>query len=179
MKKSNRWIVGALMMCGSLASHAAGEPPGVYASLALGQAHGSGSYYKDGTVPSVGFALGYRLNQNLSVEAYGRSLSFDIFPLYPSTESYPTSHIGVAGIAETTVAESVSLYGRLGVGSTQLTKHQWYQGKVSDTNTHQTEATVGVGAKLRWNSQTSFSLEYLNFTRNKVGVVAVVGTYLF
>jgi len=172
-------LLTGLLLSTSSASRAAevGDASGVYLGLSAGSANGSADLYKrDGSHPSLGVALGYRINQTLSVELFARGLNFALFSylLENNPPYYPDSHIGAALLADLPLSESFSLYGRLGAGSTKMVNDQ-----VKNPAYRITDYSVGAGLSYAFGHGWSSKLEILRLTRSEVNVASLGLEYRF
>lgn len=161
----------------SRAADAAADASGVYLGLSLGSANGSAELYKrEGSHPSFGAALGYRVNKTVSVELFARGLNFSLFSfgLENNPPYYPDSHIGAALLADLPLSESFSLYGRLGAGSTKMVNDQ-----VKNPAYRITDYSVGAGLSYAFGHGWSSKLEILRLTRSEVNVASLGLEYRF
>ncbi len=171
-----------LLACGlfSAAGTAwAAEPKdnsGIYVGASLGRAGGSSSEYKTSTSLSLGLNAGYRFNENFAVEAFSRTLSFELFAnfLENSPGYYPEDHIGVALLAGLPVSDKFSVYGRLGTGRTTMST-----GTTIKPNYKLTETSAGLGLGYAFTPRFGAKLEYLRFTRNDVNLLTFGLEYRF
>ena len=133
------------------------EDSGLYLGASLGGANGKSKVYERGREPSFGFALGYRLSPQQSVEVFARTLNFALLEglFAPQDYAYPEDHIGVAWLGTLPLSEKLGLYGRLGVGSTRMLFAK-SQGSRRDT-----EGSGGLGLSYAFTPSVVTKLEYL------------------
>lgn len=169
----------ALSLLACAASAWAAEPKdtsGIYVGATLGHASGASSEYKTSASPSLGFNAGYRFNENFAVEAFSRTLSFELFAnLFENNPGYyPEDHVGVALLAGLPVSDKFSVYGRLGTGRTSMST-----GTTIKPNYKLTETSAGLGLAYAFTPRFGAKLEYLRFTRNDVNLLTFGLEYRF
>lgn len=181
MNRNKTWrsalaMAGIALSLGFAASARAAEP-GVYVGLSVGKADGSGPAYQAGADPSLGVAVGYRLNEQLAVEGFARSLSFIRFPeIFGSPDAYrvPDRHVGLALEGTVPLSEAWGLYGRLGVGRTTMMGST--TGRRLDTVT---DATLGGGLRYGLGSGWAFKLGAERYGKSKVNAYYLALQYQF
>jgi len=168
---SKATVLTLLLACGT--AHAAGFEPGVYVGFDIGK-----SSYKQAGVnssdPSFGLKLGYQATGYFGLELYGRSLSFQLDAPYISADYYPDDHFGVAAVATYPLASEFNLYGRLGMGRTQLRSP-----RVGNPTRHRDEASLGVGAAYLMTPKWQFSVEAVRFNKSEVTLLTAGVQYRF
>ncbi|MBB4842512.1 opacity protein-like surface antigen [Paucibacter oligotrophus] len=169
----------ALCLLACAASAWAAEPKdagGIYLGASLGRASGSASEYKTGTSLSLGFGAGYRFNENFAVEAFSRSLSFELLAnaLNNNPGYYPEDHLGLALLAGLPVNDSFSVYARLGTGRTRMST-----GTTIKPDYKLSETSAGLGLAYAFTPRFAGKLEYLRFTRNEVNLLTFGLEYRF
>jgi len=177
-KLSAALLAGLLLSAsGAIQAADAVDTSGIYLGLSLGSANGSADLYKrEGSHPSFGAALGYRLNKTVSVELFARGLNFSLFNfnLENNPPYYPDSHIGAALLADLPLSESFSLYGRLGAGSTKMVNDL-----VKNPSYRITDYTFGAGLSYAFGHGWSSKLEVLRLNRSEVNVASLGLEYRF
>ena len=170
-------MAAGMALASGLSTSASAAEPGVYAGLSVGKADGSGPAYQAGADPSLGVAMGYRLNEQLAVEGFARSLSFIRFPeIFGSPDAYqvPDRHVGLALEGTVPLSEAWGLYGRLGVGRTTMTGST--TGRRLDTVT---DATLGGGLRYGLGSGWAFKLGAERYGKSKVNAYYLAVQYQF
>lgn len=140
-----------------------------YFGVHVAKSNVSSKVVKESGDAAMGLALGYQLDPNFAIEGYARSLSFRLFDgLIGDNNYYPDSHIGVALVASTPLAERFNGYARLGVGRTTSKSAGLNKG-----DKHETDPHLGVGLEYALTPAWSFNLEASRFTQSKVNTYAV------
>ena len=169
-------VAGMALVTG-LPTAAVAAEPGVYVGLSLGKADGSGPAYKEGADPSVGLAVGYRINDQLAVEGFTRELSFIRFPeIFGSPDAYriPDRHMGLAVEGTLALSEGWGVYGRAGIGRTKRVGST--TGQRLDTVT---DPTLGAGLRYGMGGGWAFKLGAERHGKSKVNAYYLAFQYQF
>lgn len=160
-----------------VASQAQTSGGAFYFGASAGKADGSGPAYKYGSDPSLGLALGYRLNDQVALEAFARGLSFRLFgEVLGPKDAYqvPSRHMGVAVEGLLPLSGDWGAYGRLGVGRTQMEGSS--TGKRLAT---ETDASFGGGIRYGLGAGFAFKLGLERYSKSKVNVTYLGVQYQF
>ncbi|MBB2483797.1 porin family protein [Mitsuaria sp. WAJ17] len=169
--------VASLAFGAGLSSAVQAAEPGVYLGLTIGKADGSGPAYKEGADPSLGLAVGWRVNEQLAVEGFTRELSFIRFPeLFGRTDAYqiPDRHVGLAVEGTLALSEGWGVFGRAGIGRTKMVGST--TGRRLDTVT---DPTLGAGLRYGLGSGWAFKLGAERYGKSKVNAYYLALQYQF
>ncbi len=145
--------------------HAEDQRSTMYLSVDVGRSSVSSHVYESKNDPVYGFALGYTVAPNASVEVFWRSMSFRMFDWLAGDDSYyPSDHLGVAVVGGLPLGERTRVLGRLGVGRT--TMESAYSSSRPDQ--HKTEVSVGAGVAYDFAERWALKLTVTRFTDTKV-----------
>lgn len=148
---------------------------GVYVGAGVGSSSVSSHAVDSDNDPSLNVDVGYRFNQNFSAEIFARSLSFRLFDdLAGDSSYYPDSHVGVAVLGTIPLGNDFSLYGRLGVGRTEMKS-----GRKSKKDYNETDPSLGLGVRYALSPAWSINLEATRFTKTKVNTYLLGVQYDF
>ncbi|XLZ70928.1 outer membrane beta-barrel protein [Massilia sp. SR12] len=162
-------FVRHLITCGLLAATAPAFAQGVYLSTDVGRASVSSKYADNGNDASLSLAVGYQYKPNLGFELYTRGLSLNPFRgAFAEAGYYPDSHVGIAAIAGANLTESLSLFGRAGVGRTTMKPN-----RVNIGDKHETDPVLGAGVSYALNRNWSLNLEASYLTKSEVSLVTM------
>ena len=165
--------VGFSLLCAHAAYAQNGT--GVYVGAGVGGSSVSSHTVDSGNDPALNVDIGYRFNQNLSAEVFARSLSFRLFDgLAGDSSYYPDTHVGVAVLGTVPLANDFSLYGRLGIGRTEMKS-----GRKSKKDYSETDPSLGLGVRYALSSAWSINLEATRFTKTKVNTYLLGVQYNF
>lgn len=140
---------------------------GVYVDLSAGRASVSSKYADDSNDVSFGAAIGYQASANLDFQVYTRSLSLNPFRgVLADAGYYPDRHYGVAVLGSAPLGDSLSAYGRLGVGQTTLVANRTYL-----EDKHETDPIIGIGVRYAFNRTVSARLEASRLTQSDATLV--------
>ncbi|MYN03229.1 outer membrane beta-barrel protein [Pseudoduganella sp. DS3] len=155
--------------CGLLAVAAPAFAQSVYLSTDVGRASVSSKYADSGNDATVSFAVGYQYKPHLAFELYTRGLSLDPFRgAFADAGYYPDSHYGVAAVASTGLADSLSLFGRAGLGRTTMKSNRANLG-----DKHETEPVLGAGVSYALGRNWSLNLEASYLTKSEASLLTV------
>jgi opacity protein-like surface antigen len=121
------------------------------------------------------FGVGKKINETFSAEvAYRDLLSYtvsDYDPEYDDSSKFTISAkaIQVSALAQTAISDTVSVYGRLGVGKVSIKSrdsYSWSGGEEVETySVSKNKLLMGVGATYKFNEQFAARLEYSKFAK--------------
>ncbi|MFC4161304.1 porin family protein [Chitinimonas lacunae] len=176
----NLSLIVALTALGSVSVYAA--EPGFYLGGDIAQTRVSEDGFKARDNGWSAFA-GYTFNETFSAEVLYRDMAdktvnVDVGPYDVSTR-LRAHHAGVALLAGFPASDTVSLYGRLGVGRTRVKARAEYLGFSADASKHKTEAVVGLGARFAFNRQLGMRAEYTRHDKAEANVFALGLDYRF
>ncbi len=176
MRLRHAFVVMFATLSGSLSAYAEDQKTSMYFSADIGRSSVSSHVYESKNDPAFGFALGYMLTPNVSVEAFWRGLSFRMLDsLYGDDSYYPSNHVGVAVVGGLPLGERTRLLGRLGVGRT--TMESAYPSVRPDD--HKTEASVGAGLAYDFAERWAIKLSVTRYTDTKVTTSLIGLDYRF
>ena len=165
--------VGFSLLCAHAAYAQNGT--GVYVGAGVGSSSVSSHTVDTDNDPSLNVDVGYRFNQNFSAEIFARSLSFRLFDgLFGDSSYYPDSHVGVAVLGTIPVGNDFSLYGRLGLGRTEMKS-----GRKAKQDYNETDPSLGVGVRYALSPAWSINVEATRFTKTKVNTYLLGVQYDF
>lgn len=149
--------------------------PGVYLAANAGRASVSSKYADSNNDITLGAAVGYQYTPNLGFEVYTRSLSFNPFRGFLSEAGYyPDNHYGIALMGTVPLNERFSLFGRAGVGRTEM---KATRSTMEDRT--ETDPIVGVGVSYAFNRQWSLNLEGSYLTKSEVSLISFGARFQF
>ncbi|MDT9001665.1 porin family protein [Paucibacter sp. APW11] len=151
--------------------------PGPYVGLSLGRANGSHEAYEAGSDPSLGLFAGYRFNEQLSLEVFGRALSFRLFPNWLNTHdsgTHPDRHIGLAVVGDLPLGGAWRAYGRAGLGRTRMEGNNSLAKAGSVT-----ETTLGAGLAYEFSSGFGLRFGLERYNKSRVNVLGLGGEVRF
>ena len=156
---------------------AAPDAPAVYLGLDVGVSTYQSNNESDGGMV-VGYVLGYRVNQYVSVELG----SHNLWGLETIVKGffvkdnfyYPRSHEGLAAIVRTSLADKMSVYGRLGLGRTNYERT-----KIDAAEKSETDIPVGLGLAYDFNDHWAIRFEWTRYTKASVNTGVLGFSYAF
>ena len=165
-------------LCLSLLSICAAQAQterGVYIGAGIGGSSVSSHKVDSDNDPSLNVNLGYRFNPSFSTEIFARSMSFRMFDgLIGDDSYYPDTHVGIAVLGNLPLNNAFSLYGRLGVGRTEMKS-----GRISNKDRSETDPSVGLGVRYAFGPAFSVNLEATRFTKSEVNTYLLGVQYNF
>lgn len=87
---------------------------------------------------------------------------------------YPDTHVGIAVLGNLPLNNAFSLYGRLGVGRTEMKS-----GRISNKDRSETDPSVGLGVRYAFGPAFSVNLEATRFTKSEVNTYLLGVQYNF
>lgn len=148
---------------------------GVYVGAGVGSSSVSSHTVDTDNDPALNVDIGYRFNQNFSAEVFARSLSLRMFDgLVGDSSYYPDTHVGVAVLGTVPLGNDFSLYGRLGIGRTEMKS-----GRKSKKDYNETDPSLGVGVRYALSPAWSLNVEATHFTKTKVNTYLLGVQYDF
>lgn len=149
--------------------------PGVYFAANAGRASVSSQYADSSNDVTLGAAIGYQYSRNLGFEVYSRSLSFNPFRGFLSEAGYyPDNHYGVALLGTIPLDDHFSLFGRAGLGRTEM---KATRSTLPDRD--ETDPIVGVGVSYAFNRHWSLNLEGSYLTKSEVSLISFGARFQF
>lgn len=148
---------------------------GFYAGIDLGKSSVSSKVIKEGKDFIGGLNAGYQFNQNFAAEVFYRSMSFRFIDgLIGDKNYYPEGHLGIAVIGRTPIYDKFGVYGRLGIGQTNMKS-----GSSSLSDKRETDVSFGLGADYQLTSNFSLKLEATRFSKSEVTTATLGAKYRF
>jgi opacity protein-like surface antigen len=168
---SKLFLIGALIAA-TVPAHAQDAATSPF-YIGFGTGKSSASMENAASDWSMDVHAGYKLNENFAIEAFDRGISFRLpTPFLHDTQYYPDYHLGLAAIGSAQVADRVTAYGRLGIGSTNMKKS-------GNPDKRETDVTFGVGVSYAMTQHASLLLEATHFSNSAVTTGLVGVNYQF
>jgi opacity protein-like surface antigen len=169
-------LTALALLAASAASFAAPAfEPGVYLAANAGRASVSSKYVDNSNDITLGAAVGYQYTANLGFEVYNRSLSLSPFRgLFSEAGYYPDNHYGISLMGTAPLNEHFSLFGRAGVGRTEMKGN-----RTTLADKTETDPMVGVGVGYAFNRHWSLNLEGSYLTKSEVRLISFGARFQF
>ena len=163
------FIVFMAAITAAIPSLAAAFEPGVYLGVDAARASVSSRYVDDSNDVSIGGRIGYQYTPSFGFDVYARGLSLNpLRGLFTEAGYYPDRHYGVAVQGTVPLAESISVYGRAGIGRTTLKSTR---SSIGDKD--ETDGMAGLGVSYHFNRQWSLNLEASYLTKSEVKLLSI------
>lgn len=144
----------------ALAGAAHGAAPaneGVYIGIDAG-VNSASTLTDNRNRPTFGALLGYRYNEHLALEGFARSLDS-----FGDGVDAPQSHYGIGVVGSVPISDSLSAFGRLGIGRTPMR---------DDPNTHvsktNTDVNLALGVRYALGQSWGLRLEYAHLQKSNL-----------